>query len=74
MSHIEARLIELGLRLPPAVTPPPGVLLPFEFVQIRGTRVLISGHGPQNADGSIARPLGKLGRELTVEQATTRHG
>jgi enamine deaminase RidA (YjgF/YER057c/UK114 family) len=29
---------------------------------------LISGHGPQNLDGSIAAPLGKLGRELTVEQ------
>jgi len=29
---------------------------------------LISGHGPQNADGSIAEPLGKLGRNITVEQ------
>jgi hypothetical protein len=28
---------------------------------------LISGHGPQDADGAFARPLGKLGRELTVE-------
>ncbi|PBI90591.1 Endoribonuclease L-PSP [Variovorax boronicumulans] len=29
---------------------------------------MISGHGPLNADGSIAAPLGKLGTELTVEQ------
>ena len=33
-----------------------------------GQRALISGHGPQNPDGSLAAPLGKLGRELTVEQ------
>jgi len=29
---------------------------------------MISGHGPQNSDGSIAQPLGKLGRELSVDQ------
>jgi len=29
---------------------------------------LISGHGPLNADGTLAAPLGKLGRDLTVEQ------
>lgn len=34
----------------------------------RGTRVLISGHGPQNPDGTLALPLGKLGRELSVDQ------
>jgi hypothetical protein len=42
--------------------------LPFQFVRIVGRRALISGHGPQDPDGSIAQPLGKLGRELTVEQ------
>lgn len=68
MAQIEARLIKLGLQLPPPLSPPPGVLLPFEFVQVSGTRAFISGHGPQNADGSIAEPLGKLGRELTLEQ------
>jgi hypothetical protein len=68
MSEIEARLQALGLQLPPPVQPPSGVVLPFEFVQISGTRVLISGHGPQNPNGSIAKPLGKLGRDLSVEQ------
>jgi hypothetical protein len=29
---------------------------------------IISGHGPQNADGSIAQPLGNVGRDLTVDQ------
>ena len=65
---MEDRLRALGLTLPPALQPPPGVKLPFQFVRIVGQRALISGHGPQNADGSLASPLGKLGRELTVEQ------
>jgi len=43
-------------------------VLPFRFVHIVGNRALVSGHGPQGADGSMAEPLGKLGRELTVEQ------
>lgn len=58
----------MGLALPRALQPPPGVILPFAFVRVVGTRALISGHGPQNPDGSIAQPLGKLGRELSVEQ------
>lgn len=68
MAQIEARLQALGLTLPPPISAPPGVILPFEFAIIRGTRVLISGHAPQNPDGSLAQPLGKLGREVTLEQ------
>ena len=66
--EIEARLAELGLVLPAPMQPPPGVRLPFQFVRVLGNRAYISGHGPQNANGSIATPLGKVGRELTVEQ------
>lgn len=73
MSDIESRLHSLGLVLPPTMKPPPGMAMqnmamPFEFINIRATRVLISGHGPQNPDGSLALPLGKLGRELSVDQ------
>lgn len=68
MSRIEARLAELGLTLPPAVKPPSGVALPFRFVRVIGTRALISGHSPQAADGTIAGPFGKVGRDLPVEQ------
>lgn len=71
MDNIEARLKALGLVLPPAMILPAGVTLPFEFVHIQGNRVLISGHGPQNPDGSIAHPLGKVGREVTLEQGYT---
>jgi enamine deaminase RidA (YjgF/YER057c/UK114 family) len=68
MSNIENHLAELGLTLPPAIKPPPGVVLPFCFVHVVGKRALISGHGPQGADGAMAPPFGKLGHELTVEQ------
>jgi enamine deaminase RidA (YjgF/YER057c/UK114 family) len=65
---IEARLAELGLVLPPPVAAPPGVSLPFPFVRVAGKRAFVSGHPPQADDGSIAKPLGKVGLELTVEQ------
>ncbi|MDE2054804.1 MAG: RidA family protein [Xanthomonadaceae bacterium] len=68
MSRIEARLVELRLVLPPEVKPPAGVVLPFRFVRVLGNRALVSGHSPQAADGSVAGPFGKVGRELTVEQ------
>jgi enamine deaminase RidA (YjgF/YER057c/UK114 family) len=68
MSNIESRIAALGLQLPAPIQLPPGVKFPFQFVRIAGARAFVSGHGPQNADGSIAQPLGKLGRELTLEQ------
>lgn len=68
MSRIEARLRDLGLVLPPPLTPPAGMVFPFQFVRVVGRRALISGHGPQAADGSLAEPRGKVGRELSVEQ------
>jgi enamine deaminase RidA (YjgF/YER057c/UK114 family) len=68
MAKIEKRLADLGLALPPPVKPPPGVVLPFQFVRLVGSRAYVSGHSAQNPDGSIAGPLGKVGRELTVEQ------
>jgi enamine deaminase RidA (YjgF/YER057c/UK114 family) len=68
MGLIEVRLQQLGLALPRPVVVPPGARLPFAFVRVRGNRAFVSGHGPQNPDGSFAPPLGKLGRELGVEQ------
>ena len=68
MTTVTQRLAELNLVLPEPIKAPPGVVLPFRFVHVVGTRAFVSGHGPTNADGSIAAPLGKLGRELTVEQ------
>jgi len=66
MAEIEAKLQKLGLALPEPLKTPPGLKLPFKPVIVRGRHVYISGHAPQNPDGSIAGPLGKLGKELTV--------
>jgi enamine deaminase RidA (YjgF/YER057c/UK114 family) len=71
MSRIEDRLRELQLSLPPPTRPPPGVVLPFQFVRVVGNRALISGHGPQSPDGSFARPFGKLGTDLTLDAGYT---
>ena len=68
MSRVDNVLQSKGLIVPPPLTPPPGVVLPFEFVRVVGNRAIVSGHGPQNPDGSLALPLGKLGRDVTVEQ------
>ena len=62
--EIERRLLEMGFVLPAPVP----IQLPFPWVRVHGTRVVISGHGPQHADGSIAEPLGKVGSDLTLEQ------
>jgi len=69
MSTVEERLKELGLVLPEPLQMPPGVTLPFPWVRIVGPRAFISGHGPTNADGSLAQPLGKVGSEVSAEQA-----
>jgi enamine deaminase RidA (YjgF/YER057c/UK114 family) len=66
--EIESRLGKLGLVLPGPVIAPPGARLPFAFVRVRGNRAFVSGHPPQAGDGSIAKPLGKVGRDLTVDE------
>jgi enamine deaminase RidA (YjgF/YER057c/UK114 family) len=69
MPIIESRLRDLNLVLPGPLILPPGVTLPFPWVRIHGNRAFISGHGPQIADGSLAGPLGKVGAEVSAEQA-----
>ncbi|HEX9077608.1 MAG TPA: RidA family protein [Anaerolineae bacterium] len=69
MSHVEARLQAKGLVLPEATKPPPGVKLPFAWVRVRGNRAMVSGHAAVNPDGSLAGPFGKVGAEVTPEQA-----
>ena len=69
MSKVETRLQELGLVLPEPMKTPPGMRLPFNWVRVRGNRAYVSGHGPLNPDGSLALPFGKVGKDLTSEQA-----
>jgi enamine deaminase RidA (YjgF/YER057c/UK114 family) len=68
MSRTAARLNKLGITLPPPMQAPGGIKLPFPWINVRGERVIISGHGPQNPDGSLAGPFGKVGAEVTLEQ------
>jgi enamine deaminase RidA (YjgF/YER057c/UK114 family) len=68
MPPIADKLASLGLVLPKAIQLPPGVVLPFRPVCVRGDRAYVSGHGPLNPDGSLAPPFGKVGRDLSVEQ------
>jgi enamine deaminase RidA (YjgF/YER057c/UK114 family) len=68
VSQIEQRLAQLGYQLPARLQLPPGTVLPFPWVRIVGNRALISGHGPTDVHGALARPLGKLGRDLTVDE------
>ena len=68
MARIEDRLAALGLVLPPPLKVPAGLVLPFQFVRVVGRRAFIAGHGPQAPDGTVAAPLGKVGRDLTVEE------
>ncbi|MFC1836382.1 RidA family protein [Thermodesulfobacteriota bacterium] len=65
---IESKLEALGLILPEPLQVPPGVKLPFAFVRPHGKRVFVSGHGPLNADGSLAGPFGKVGEDLSIEE------
>ena len=40
----------------------------FSWVRVHRDRAYVSGHGPQNPDGSIAQPLGKVGAEVSPER------
>ena len=64
----EAKLEELGLVLPGPATTPPGLVLPFSWVRVRGNRAYISGHVPLNPDGSFAEPFGKVGVGVSEEE------
>lgn len=67
--EIEQELQRMGLFLPEEMELPEGVVLPFSFVHVRGNIAYISGHGPQNPDGSLADLFGKVGTDLTIEEA-----
>lgn len=64
---IEDRLAAMGLSLPAAVQAPPGVTFTFELVRVAGDIAYVSGHGP--FDGPAPTVVGKVGAEVSVEQA-----
>lgn len=67
--RVEQRLDTLGLRLPNPPRMPAGVAATFSWVRVVGNRVLVSGHGPQEPDGSAAGPFGRVPDVVTPAQA-----
>jgi len=59
---VEERLKEMGIALPPAVTP----VANYVPAVRTGNLVFLSGHGPFKEDGSLI--TGKVGSDLTAEQ------
>ncbi len=69
MPKVAEKLTQMGLVLPAALQPPAGLVLPFVWVNVRGATVYVSGHGPQNEDGSIAGPFGQVGGKVSLNDA-----
>jgi len=67
--HITGRLAELGLALPAPARMPPSVVATFSWVRIVGSRVLVSGHGAQQPNGSPAGPFGRVPDEVSLTDA-----
>lgn len=63
---VKERIEELELDLPPPMRIPGQR---FELVRIAGNRATIAGHLPLSEDGSLAGPLGKVGGEVSPEEA-----
>jgi len=66
---IEQRIAALGLYLPEAAKVPSHVVIDFAWARVFGNRVYVAGHGPQAADGTVVGPFGRVGLEVTPEQA-----
>ncbi|MFL6321111.1 MAG: RidA family protein [Nitrososphaeraceae archaeon] len=67
--RIESKINLVGLKIPQPLKVPPNVKTPSAWIRIRGDKAYISGHGPQNPDGSVAGPFGKVGtNDVSVEQ------
>ncbi len=64
--NVEQRLADLGLTLP---KPMDVSALPFELTHVSGDRCLLSGHVPIDSEGLLARPLGKVGAEVSADEA-----
>ena len=66
---VEDKLAECGLELPAAMKFPPSLRVSWRQVRVTGGRAIIAGHGPRATDGSPFGKPGKVGRDLTVEEA-----
>ncbi len=67
--YIENKLVEMGIILPPTHAHMKTMNLPFKKVKVIGNRVLVSGHVGIQHDGAISDITGKVGAQITQEQA-----
>jgi len=68
VTTIRGQLAERGLEIPPAQAVPPGVRLTYRRLVRWGDLAYVAGHGPTHGEGWGSK-LGKVGRDLTVEEA-----
>jgi len=68
-SKIEQRLAELGLSLPVPWRLPPGTLTGSLLVRVHARRIFVGGHVPLDSQGQVCGPFGKVGAEVSLEQA-----
>lgn len=66
---IESKLRTMGLFLPEAPVLAPGHGLRFAWARSYGNLVYLSGHAAQLPDGSFATIRGKVGAEVSLEEA-----
>lgn len=63
---VDERFHDLGLNLP---APMQTASLPFDLARLDGQILYLSGHVPTDIDGKVAKPLGKVGAEVSPEDA-----
>jgi len=63
---IDDRLTELSIELP---SPMDTKNLPFQLAKLDGTAMYLAGHVPTDQNGAVAKPLGKVGEEISPEEA-----
>ncbi len=74
MAIIEQRLAAMGLELPEPLKVREGLRMPFAWVRVRGNRADISGHVACSRDGTLAKPLGKVGTRFRLSRVTRQRG
>ena len=65
---VEEKLKALHLVLPDPIKATPDMKIPPSWIRVRGNTAFISGHGPQNPDGSVAGPFCKGGSNDVTEK------
>jgi enamine deaminase RidA (YjgF/YER057c/UK114 family) len=64
-----AQLQKLGIKLPQPWVLPPGFVANAQYVRVLGRRVTISGHMPIDDHGRFSGPYGRVGAEVTLDEA-----